>query len=69
MSRTFYSGVNAQWGAKFLNGIRKELGNSFQVHDEFMNRQGPKSWGLDYGRRHTWLRLTCGSRSGANRES
>ncbi|QHF41804.1 hypothetical protein PspS34_27370 [Pseudomonas sp. S34] len=62
------------WGgwklsAKFLNGIRKESGNSFQVHDEFMTRQGPKNRGLDKGRRHTWLRLTCGSRSGANRAS
>ncbi len=69
MSQTFYSVVVAQWGAKFLNGIRKELGNSFQVHDEFMTRQGPKNRGLDYGRRHIQLRLTCGSRSGANRAS
>ena len=69
MSRTFYSGMSVQWGAKFLNGIRKEFGNSFQVHDEFMTLQGPKNRGLDYGRRHIWLRLTYGSRSGANRAS
>jgi hypothetical protein len=52
MVQTLYSGVNGDRGAKFLNGIRKESGSSFQVHDEFMTQQGPKKRGLDYGRRH-----------------
>ena len=52
MVQTLYSGVIGDRGAKFLNGIRKESGNSFQVHDEFMTLQGPKNRGLDYGRRH-----------------
>ena len=69
MSQTLYSGGGGELGAKFLNGIRKESGNSFRVHDEFMTLQGPKNRGLDYGRRHIWLRLTYGSRSGANRAS
>ncbi|PTS95093.1 hypothetical protein DBR24_22835 [Pseudomonas sp. HMWF006] len=54
-------------GFKFLKGIRKEGIHSFQCHDEFMNLHGPKNRRLDYGRRHIRLRLTCGSRSGANR--
>jgi hypothetical protein len=53
MSRTLHSGAIVRWVAKFLNGIRKESGNSFQVHDEIMTLQGPKKRGLDYGRRHT----------------
>ena len=53
MVQTLYSGVIGERGAKFLNGIRKESGNSFRVHDEFMTLQGPKNRGLDYGRRHT----------------
>jgi hypothetical protein len=69
VSQTLYSVVVGEWGAKFLNGIRKEVVNSFQVYDEFMTLQGPKNRGLDYGRRHTWLRLTCRSRFGANRAS
>ena len=69
MVQTLYSGVIGDRGAKFLNGIRKESSNSFQVHDEIMTLHGPKNRGLDYGRRHIWLRLTYGSRSGANRAS
>lgn len=45
MCQTFYSGTVGEWGAKFLNGIGKESGNSFQVHDEFMTLQGPKKPG------------------------
>ena len=69
MVQTLYFGVIGGWRAKFLNGIGKESGGSFQVHDEIMTLHGPKNRGLDYGRRHTKLRLTCESRSGANRAS
>lgn len=45
MSRTLYSGVIEQWGAKFLKGIRKESGNSFQAYDELMTCRDQKIGG------------------------
>lgn len=69
MERVVYADRSMSHKCLFPNRMKKNETILFWVYEKLITLQGPNQLLLDEGSRHTRLRLTCQSLSGANRAS